>query len=111
MARATSYSGRPGIPMSNDTTPASIMRPLVDDLRERRAGRGSAARRSGSTASSRRQAHRARADRPARRRRDVHPEINIRAGIHHSVRGMVDKQAPADGVVMPFVWLLGVVPV
>ena len=85
--------------MSTDTTPDAILRPLVDDLRERRA----AARLGGGQERIDRQHA---ADKlTARERIDLlvdagtFTEIGIHAGIHHSVRGMEDKQAPADGVI------------
>jgi acetyl-CoA carboxylase carboxyltransferase component len=84
-----------------DTTnaPTSLLRPLVDDLLERRA----AARLGGGEE---RIAKQHAADKlTARERIDllVDPgtfsELGLHAGIHYSVRGLEDKNAPADGVV------------
>jgi acetyl-CoA carboxylase carboxyltransferase component len=84
-----------------DTTnaPTSLLRPLVDDLLERRA----AALQGGGEE---RIAKQHAADKlTARERIDllVDPgtfsELGLHAGIHYSVRGLEDKQAPADGVV------------
>src|SRR5690349_16153406 len=87
--------------MSTDAPP-SILRPLVEDLHERRAkavlGGGEE-----------RIAKQHEADKlTARERLDllVDPgsftELGIHAGIHHSVRGLEDKEAPADGVITGF---------
>jgi methylmalonyl-CoA decarboxylase subunit alpha len=87
--------------MTDQTTnaPTSLLRPLVDDLLERRA----AARLGGGEE---RIAKQHAADKlTARERIDllVDPgtfnELGLHAGIHYSVRGLEDKQAPADGVV------------
>src|SRR6195952_3746759 len=84
-----------------DTTnaPTSLLRPLVDDLHERRAaallggGEGRVAKQHA-------------ADKLTARERIallVEPgtftELGIHAGIHHSVRGLEDRDAPADGVI------------
>jgi acetyl-CoA carboxylase carboxyltransferase component len=85
--------------MSTDTTPASMLRPLAEDLRERRA----AARLGGGQEKIDRQ--HAAGKLTARERIDLlvdagtFTEIGIQAGIHHSVRGMEGKDAPADGVI------------
>jgi acetyl-CoA carboxylase carboxyltransferase component len=85
--------------VSIDTTPASILRPLADDLRERRA----AAKLGGGPDRIERQ--HAAGKLTARERIDLlidagtFTEIGIHAGIHHSVRGMEDKHAPAGGVI------------
>jgi methylmalonyl-CoA decarboxylase subunit alpha len=85
--------------VSTDTTPASMLRPLADDLRERRA----ALRLGGGQAKIDRQ--HAAGKLTARERIDLlidagtFTEIGIQAGIHHSVRGMEGKDAPADGVI------------
>jgi acetyl-CoA carboxylase carboxyltransferase component len=87
--------------MTDQTTnaPTSLLRPLVDDLLERRA----AARLGGGEEKIAKQHA---ADKlTARERIDllVDPgtfnELGLHAGIHYSVRGLEDKQAPADGVV------------
>src|SRR3954466_16010724 len=79
--------------------PTSLLRPLVDDLMERRA----AAKLGGGEE---RIARQHAADKlTARERIDllVDPgtfsELGLHAGIHYSVRGLEDKEAPADGVV------------
>ena len=85
--------------MSTDITPGSILRPLVEDLQERRA----AARRGGGQERIDRQ--HAAGTLTARERigllvdAGTFTEIAIHAGIHHSVRGMEDRDAPADGVI------------
>src|SRR6201999_2054765 len=87
--------------MTDQTTnaPTSLLRPLVEDLLERRA----AARLGGGEE---RIAKQHAADKlTARERIDllVDPgtfnELGLHAGIHYSVRGLEDKEAPADGVV------------
>ncbi|WP_051222022.1 acyl-CoA carboxylase subunit beta [Conexibacter woesei] len=87
--------------MTDQTTnaPTSLLRPLVDELLERRA----AAKLGGGEE---RIAKQHAADKlTARERIDllVDPgtfsELGLHAGIHYSVRGLEDKQAPADGVV------------
>ncbi|HEU4973487.1 MAG TPA: acyl-CoA carboxylase subunit beta [Baekduia sp.] len=84
--------------MSADAPP-SILRPLVDDLAERRA----AARLGGGEEKIARQ-HEA-GKLTARERIDllVEPgtfsELGLHAGIHYSVRGLEGKEAPADGVI------------
>ncbi len=85
--------------MSTDTTPASILRPLAEDLHARRA----AIRLGGGEAKIERQ--HAAGKLTARERIDLlvdagtFTEIGIHAGIHHSVRGMEAREAPADGVI------------
>ncbi|HUR86908.1 MAG TPA: acyl-CoA carboxylase subunit beta [Solirubrobacteraceae bacterium] len=85
--------------MSDDRRPESILRPLADDLRERRA----AARLGGGQERIDRQHA---ADKLTARERiallvddGTFTELGIHAGIHHAVRGLEDKVAPADGVV------------
>src|SRR5512132_1794310 len=85
-------------PMSSDAPP-SILRPLVDDLRERRAR----ARLGGGEDRIERQHA---ADKlTARERLDLlidpgsFTEMGIHAGIHYAVRGLEGREAPADGVV------------
>jgi acetyl-CoA carboxylase carboxyltransferase component len=85
--------------MTDTNAPTSLLRPLVDDLLERRA----AARLGGGEE---RIAQQHAADKlTARERIDllVDPgtfsELGLHAGIHYSVRGLEDKNAPADGVV------------
>ncbi|MEA2143813.1 MAG: methylmalonyl-CoA decarboxylase subunit alpha, partial [Solirubrobacteraceae bacterium] len=85
--------------VSSDTTPASILRPLADDLRERRA----AARLGGGEERIARQ--HAAGKLTARERIDrlvdagTFTELGIHAGVHHSVRGLDGRAAPADGVI------------
>ncbi|HEV2774970.1 MAG TPA: acyl-CoA carboxylase subunit beta [Solirubrobacteraceae bacterium] len=85
--------------MSTDATPSSILRPLADDLRERRA----AARLGGGPARIERQ--HAAGKLTARERIDLlfdagtFTEIGIHAGVHHSVRGLEGRDVPADGVI------------
>jgi acetyl-CoA carboxylase carboxyltransferase component len=85
--------------VSADTRPTSILRPLVEDLHERRA----AARLGGGAEKIARQ-HEA-GKLTARERIDLlidpgtFTELGIHAGIHHSVRGLEGKSAPADGVI------------
>jgi acetyl-CoA carboxylase carboxyltransferase component len=82
------------------TEPApSILRPLVEDLEARRE----AAKLGGGTERIARQ--HAQEKLTARERIDLliddgtFTELGIHAGIHHSVRGLEDKEAPADGVI------------
>jgi acetyl-CoA carboxylase carboxyltransferase component len=82
-----------------NAAPTSLLRPLVDDLAERRA----AARLGGGEEKIAKQHA---ADKlTARERIDllVDPgtfsELGLHAGIHYSVRGLEDKDAPADGVI------------
>jgi acetyl-CoA carboxylase carboxyltransferase component len=85
--------------MSSDTTSGSILRPLADDLRERRA----AARQGGGEERIARQ--HAAGKLTARERiallvdDGTFTELGIHAGVHHSVRGLEDREAPADGVI------------
>jgi acetyl-CoA carboxylase carboxyltransferase component len=84
--------------MSIDT-PASILRPLVEELQERRAQ----ARLGGGEEKIARQ--HAQDKLTARERLDVllddgsFSELGIHAGIHYSVRGLEGREAPADGVI------------
>jgi acetyl-CoA carboxylase carboxyltransferase component len=85
--------------MSDDHAPASILRPLAEDLHERRA----AARLGGGPERIDRQ--HAAGKLTARERIDLlvdagtFTELGIHAGIHHAVRGLEGKEAPADGVI------------
>src|SRR5213078_901609 len=84
--------------MSTDA-PASILRPLVEDLHERRAK----AKLGGGEERIARQHEQGKLT--ARERLDLlidagtFTELGIHAGIHYSVRGLEDKDAPADGVI------------
>ncbi|CAA9496753.1 MAG: hypothetical protein AVDCRST_MAG30-1685, partial [uncultured Solirubrobacteraceae bacterium] len=77
----------------------SLLRPLVEDLEERRAK----ARLGGGRERIERQ--HAAEKLTARERVDLlidegtFTELGIHAGIHHSVRGLESKEAPADGVI------------
>src|SRR3954470_24500655 len=79
--------------------PTSLLRPLVDDLLERRA----AARLGGGEERNAKPPDAG--NLTARERIDllVDPgtfsELGLHAGIHYSVRGLEDKSAPADGVI------------
>jgi acetyl-CoA carboxylase carboxyltransferase component len=85
--------------MSDDRAPASILRPLAEDLHERRA----AARLGGGQEKIDRQ--HAAGKLTARERIDLlvdagtFTELGIQAGIHYAVRGLEGKEAPADGVI------------
>ncbi len=87
--------------MSTDAPP-SILRPLVEDLHERRA----TARLGGGEEKIAKQ--HAQDKLTARERLALlfddgeFTELGILAGIHHSVRGLEDKDAPADGVITGF---------
>ena len=79
--------------MSDDPRPASILRPLADDLRERRA----AARLGGGQERIDRQHA---ADKLTARERiallvddGTFTELGIHAGIHHAVRGLIRRAA------------------
>jgi methylmalonyl-CoA decarboxylase subunit alpha len=80
-------------------TPASILRPLVEELHERRAQ----ARLGGGEEKIARQ--HAQDKLTARERLDMlldegtFTELGIHAGIHFSVRGLEGREAPADGVI------------
>jgi acetyl-CoA carboxylase carboxyltransferase component len=80
-------------------TPASILRPLVEELHERRAQ----ARLGGGEEKIARQ--HAQDKLTARERLDIlldegsFSELGIHAGIHYSVRGLEGREAPADGVI------------
>jgi methylmalonyl-CoA decarboxylase subunit alpha len=82
-----------------DVAPPSILRPLVEDLHERRAR----ARLGGGEERIAKQ-HEA-GKLTARERLDLltdpgtFTELGIHAGIHHSVRGLEGREAPADGVI------------
>jgi len=85
--------------MSAGSTPDPILRALADDLRDRRA----AARLGGGAERIERQ--HAAGKLTARERIDrlvdagTFTELGIHAGVHHSVRGLEDREAPADGVI------------
>ncbi|MGB2710340.1 MAG: acyl-CoA carboxylase subunit beta [Conexibacter sp.] len=81
------------------TTPPSILRPLVEELAERRA---KAMLGGGEEKIAKQHA----ADKLTARERlallideDTFTELGIHAGIHFSVRGLEGKEAPADGVI------------
>jgi len=82
-----------------ETQPPSILRPLVDDLHERRAQ----ARLGGGEERIARQ--HAQDKLTARERIDLlvdegtFTELGLHAGIHYSVRGLEGKETPADGVI------------
>jgi methylmalonyl-CoA decarboxylase subunit alpha len=84
--------------MSTEASP-SILRPLVDDLHERRAR----ARLGGGEEKIAKQHGQGKLT--ARERIDLlvdegtFTELGIHAGIHYSVRGLEGKEAPADGVI------------
>jgi acetyl-CoA carboxylase carboxyltransferase component len=88
--------------MTEESTPTSILRPLVEELAERRA----AARLGGGQAKI--DAQHAAEKLTARERvallvdEGTFTELGIHAGIHHSVRGLEGKEAPADGVITGF---------
>jgi acetyl-CoA carboxylase carboxyltransferase component len=85
--------------MSTETSPPSILRPLVEDLHERRV---KAMLGGGEERIARQHAQ----DKLTARERiallvdeGTWSELGIHAGIHYSVRGLEGKEAPADGVV------------
>ena len=85
--------------VSEQTKPTSILRPLVEELAERRE-------RAKLGGGEERIARQHAAEKlTARERIDLlidpgtFTELGIHAGIHHSVRGLEDKEAPADGVI------------
>jgi acetyl-CoA carboxylase carboxyltransferase component len=84
---------------TTNASPTSLLRPLVDDLLERRA----AARLGGGEE---RIARQHAADKLTARERiallvdeGTFSELGLHAGIHYSVRGLEEKEAPADGVI------------
>jgi len=84
---------------SENEKPKSILRPLVDELHERRAK----ARLGGGEE---RIARQHAAEKLTARERvallvdeGTFTELGLHAGIHHSVRGLENKEAPADGVI------------
>ncbi|HWV86661.1 MAG TPA: acyl-CoA carboxylase subunit beta [Capillimicrobium sp.] len=85
--------------MSETDTSTSILRPLVEELAERRA-----AARLGGGEEKIAQQH-AKGALTARERIDLlvdegtFTELGLHAGIHYSVRGLEGKEAPADGVI------------
>src|SRR4051794_16091930 len=85
--------------MSADAKPVSILRPLVEELHERRAR----ARLGGGEEKIARQHEQGKLT--ARERiallvdEGTFTELGIHAGIHHAVRGLEGKEAPADGVI------------
>jgi acetyl-CoA carboxylase carboxyltransferase component len=88
--------------MSTTETPPSILRPLVEDLHARRER----ARLGGGAERIARQ--HAAEKLTARERLDLlfddgaFSELGIHAGIHHAVRGLEGKEAPADGVITAY---------
>ena len=85
--------------MSEQTKPTSILRPLVEELAERRE-------RAKLGGGEERIARQHAAEKLTARERiellidpGTFTELGIHAGIHHSVRGLEDKEAPADGVI------------
>ena len=88
--------------MTDEAKPSSILRPLVEELAERRA----AARLGGGEAKI--EAQHAAEKLTARERiallvdEGTFTELGIHAGIHHSVRGLEGREAPADGVITGF---------
>jgi acetyl-CoA carboxylase carboxyltransferase component len=88
--------------MDRTMTPPSILRPLVEELEERRAR----AKLAGGEERIARQHSQEKLT--ARERLDLlldpgtFTELGLHAGIHYSVRGLEDKDAPADGVVTGF---------
>ncbi len=85
--------------MSAEARPSSLLRPLADELAERRAR----AREGGGVERVARQ--HAQNKLTARERfallvdDGTFTELGIHAGIHHSVRGLEGREAPADGVI------------
>jgi acetyl-CoA carboxylase carboxyltransferase component len=85
--------------MTDAREPTPVLRPLAEELHERRA----AARLGGGQEKIDRQ--HAAGKLTARERIDLlvdagtFTELGIQAGIHHAVRGLEGKQAPADGVI------------
>src|SRR3982751_297569 len=88
--------------MASTQQPTSILRPLVEDLHERREK----AKLGGGQERIDRQHEKGALT--ARERlallfdRGEFTELGIHAGIHYSVRGLEDKEAPADGVLTAF---------
>jgi acetyl-CoA carboxylase carboxyltransferase component len=81
------------------TTPPSILRPLVEELEERRAR----AKLGGGEERIARQHEQEKLTARERLALLLDPgtftELGLHAGIHYSVRGLEDKEAPADGVI------------
>ena len=79
--------------------PITMLRPLVEDLEERRAK----AKLGGGEERIARQHEQGKLTARERIARLVDEgtftELGIHAGIHHSVRGLEDREAPADGVI------------
>src|SRR4051794_1485141 len=88
--------------MASTEQPTSILRPLVEDLRERRekaalgGGEERIAKQHDKGALTARERLNLLYD------RGQFTELGIHAGIHYSVRGLEDKEAPADGVITSF---------
>src|SRR5437763_13203954 len=88
--------------MASTEQPTSILRPLVEDLHERRAK----ARLGGGEAKIAQQ--HSKGALTARERlallydSGAFTELGIHAGIHYAVRGLEDKEAPADGVITAY---------
>src|SRR3954470_17472210 len=88
--------------MASTEQPTSILRPLVEDLRERRekaalgGGEERIAKQHDKGALTARERLNLLYD------RGEFTELGIHAGIHYSVRGLEDKEAPADGVITAY---------
>src|SRR5213592_2596598 len=88
--------------MASTEQPTSILRPLVEDLHERRAkaqlggGEERIAKQHDKGALTARERLALLYD------SGEFTELGINAGIHYSVRGLEDKEAPADGVITAF---------
>ena len=97
-ARQAARRRAAGAPLS-EAKPTSILRPLVEELHERRAR----ARLGGGEERIARQHEQGKLTARERLELLIDPgtftELGIHAGIHHSVRGLEDKEAPADGVI------------
>ena len=85
--------------MATDTRPPSILRPLAEELQARRE-------RAKLGGGPERIARQHQAGKLTARERialliddGTFTELGIHAGIHHAVRGLEDKEAPADGVI------------
>src|SRR5213078_1829779 len=89
-------------PMSTTEQPTSLLRPLVEDLAERRAkaklggGEERIAKQHDKGALTARERLALLYD------SGEFTELGIHAGIHYAVRGLEDKDAPADGVITAF---------
>src|SRR3954454_21048519 len=88
--------------MASSEQPTSILRPLVDDLRERRAKAQLGGGEERIAKQHDKGALTARERLPLPYDSGEFTELAINAGIHYSVRGLEDKEAPADGVITAF---------